>query len=224
MPALPLIGLQRSGHCICAWYVVFGWFKKRNYNLEIADYNLFTGQPYPDFSLWNERISEEEVQSRTLSLSPSVRYATASWRTQGSARHGARNASSVVGEAKELCLPGNRCTRLRPGERAGRTDHAARRRRATPPKQGAGAWLGQAAKQTHDLFVWLMAGADLFWEKSTDRWWLVCSEKKVLVADKPSEHGDNCSNPKGIAHPSRPHRHRVQNKKSYISSRQWRSL
>jgi hypothetical protein len=72
-------------------------------------------------------------------------------------------------------------------------------------------------------------------------WWLVliCSERKVLiaggwfvlrkkywwlVADKPSEHGDNCSNPKGIAHPSRPHRHRVQNKKSYISSRQWRSL
>jgi hypothetical protein len=29
---------------------------------------------------------------------------------------------------------------------------------------------------------WLMAGADLYWEKSTTGWLLVCSERKVLLA------------------------------------------
>jgi hypothetical protein len=32
-----------------------------------------------------------------------------------------------------------------------------------------------------------MADAGLFREESTARWWLVCSERKVLLADKPSE-------------------------------------
>jgi hypothetical protein len=32
------------------------------------------------------------------------------------------------------------------------------------------------------LFVWLVTGANLFLEKSTDGWWLVRSERKVLLA------------------------------------------
>jgi hypothetical protein len=34
-----------------------------------------------------------------------------------------------------------------------------------------------------------MAGAGLFSEKSTAGWLLVCSERKVLLTDKPSEQG-----------------------------------
>jgi hypothetical protein len=32
------------------------------------------------------------------------------------------------------------------------------------------------------VFVWLVAGADLFGEKNIGCWWLVCSERKVLLS------------------------------------------